>query len=183
MFSPGQYFPSEIVPTTSSTSPATTVTSTAAASSTSTQAASSSHSLSTGAIAGIVIGGAAVALLGAVLIYLCGRQRTMGELLRSRPPSSPPASIPTHRAVTSTTSTDPPKIPQLDFNAAARRRYSVNALFADVESYRSQWRSPPMEETREREILTLRSMSLVHREVRVPREDRVQSEGYRRIVC
>lgn len=62
---PGEAFPSETASSSSSSStPAD-----------SSNASSHSHpSLSPGAIAGISIGGAAVVILGAVLLYLCGRR-------------------------------------------------------------------------------------------------------------
>ena len=154
MFSPGQYFPSEIVPTASSIAPTMTVTSTSTATApSSTQAASSSRPLSTGAIVGIAVGGAIIALLLAILSYLCGRQRTMGELLHSQPPSRASSDLPADRSITSTTSSVPPNIPQFDFNAAAPRRYSINTLFAGIESNRRQSRIPPMEQTMEKGIL------------------------------
>lgn len=165
MFSPGEYFPSEIVPTTSSSVPSATSTSfstaTAAPVATSTQSASSGHALTTGAIAGIAIGGAAVLVLGAALIYLCGRQRTMGELLQSQAKPVLPSYVPTNASMSSSATGSPPKIPQFDFNAAAPRRYSAQTppppagffdrSAADSESYRS--RSPPFGEGREREFM------------------------------
>lgn len=91
MISPGQSFPSEGASSTSASATATaTSTSTSTASATSTAVATSSSSgskLSTGAIVGIAIGGAAVAILAAAVLYLCGRQKTISEILRSHKPS------------------------------------------------------------------------------------------------
>jgi hypothetical protein len=87
---------------------------------------------------------------------LCGRQRTMGELIHhNQPQSGPPSYIPGHLSMSSAPNY-PPKIPQFDFNGAAPRRYSEQPGFSDrsaaeTESYRS--RSPPFEETRERDMM------------------------------
>jgi len=45
--------------------------------------------LSGGAIAGIAIGAAIALILGAAVVYMCGRQKTMGEILRNS--QQPPA--------------------------------------------------------------------------------------------
>src|SRR6187402_2638133 len=94
-FSPGENFPAEVASTTSATS-SSTASSTASSTSSPTAtgavttptssaaaaAVTDKSTLSNGAIAGIAIGGAAVILLAAALLYLCGRQRTMGEMIR-----------------------------------------------------------------------------------------------------
>jgi hypothetical protein len=156
MFSPGQDFPSEIVPTNSSTSYPT-------AASSGTPSSASSHSLSTGAIAGVAIGGAAIVILGAALIYLCGRQRTLGELLRSQPRSGPPSYMPPyassgHPSMASSTPDHPPNIPQSDFTAAPGQRYSAQGWLyegsaAEMECRRSFSRSPLVEGMRERDLM------------------------------
>lgn len=153
-FSPGENFPVEsksgAPSSTSSTSTSTSTSSPTAASatitpSTSAAASSSSHpALSTGAIAGIAIGGAAVLLLGAALIYLCGRQRTMGELLRhNQHPPPPPSYVsgPGHMSMASSAAY--PKSPHMEVDP---HRYSAQGGFynGENESYRS--RSPPIDE-------------------------------------
>ena len=83
---PGDPWPSEtastpdprIVPPTTDSAP-------------STESSSSSSSLGTGAIAGIAIGGAAVVLLGAALIYLCGRRGGFERAYRKTHGTSPTA--------------------------------------------------------------------------------------------
>ena len=150
MFSPGQYFPSEIVPTPSPTSSASaTSTSTQTSSSTAVPAASS-KALSNGAIAGVAIGGSAVLLIAATLLYLCGRQRTMGELIKHN--QNPPVSyIPGHLSLSSN-GTFSPKISQSNVDSLTPGRYSgAGPLYtrspAGTESYRSQ--SPPIDENSE----------------------------------
>jgi hypothetical protein len=90
-FSPMEYFPVEALPTRtttatggSSTSAPTSSSLAPTSSSAAPIAASSGHSssLSSGAIAGIAIGGAAVLVLAGALIYMCGRQKSMGDILR-----------------------------------------------------------------------------------------------------
>jgi hypothetical protein len=153
-FSPGETFPPEVDSSTSasSTPTAAPTSSSIAASPTASQsqtATSSSHPLSTGAIAGIAIGGAAVLLLGAALVYLCGRQRTLGELLRHhQTPAGPPSYNPGHLSISSTEAY-PAKPPNFDYGGAVPGWYDRSA--AETESYRS--RSPPVEEARERDMM------------------------------
>lgn len=100
-FSPGEYFPKEEGPT-SRTTTATgatatptvqTVSATGPAATTTAAAPTPEHnhssSLPTGAIVGIAIGGFAVVVLAGALIYMCGRQKTVKELIRQSQP--PPA--------------------------------------------------------------------------------------------
>ena len=84
-FSPLESFPVEALPTRSTTTTsgtATATTSTSSSPAATTAAASHSSKLSSGAIAGIAIGAAVVVLLAGALIYMCGRQKSLGELLR-----------------------------------------------------------------------------------------------------
>lgn len=76
-FSPLQYFPKEVAPTTKTTT--CTSTSTANCS----PATSSSKKFPVGAIVGVVIGGVALLALAAALLYLCGRQKSLKQLLRN----------------------------------------------------------------------------------------------------
>lgn len=85
--SPGENSPAE-GPSPSSTS---SITSTATASPTSAPASHSHPALTSSAIAGIAIGGAAVLLLLAAVVYLCGRQKTIGEILRRNHHVPPPS--------------------------------------------------------------------------------------------
>ena len=92
MLEPGQDWPSEENPfsTSASGSPAATAApsasvATASATPTSSAAAASSGShhsgLSGGAIAGIAIGAAAVAIMAGALIYLCGRNKALSDYI------------------------------------------------------------------------------------------------------
>ncbi|KUJ22417.1 uncharacterized protein LY89DRAFT_714223 [Mollisia scopiformis] len=147
MFSPGQYFPAETLSTTATTATATsssTASSTAKPTSTSLPVASSSPSLSGGAIAGIAIGAFSVLVIGAALIYLCGRQRTMGEIIRnSHYPPPPPPTYQGHMSMTSTIYQ--PKGPNMEVDALGFRTFSgsqnpYDRSPVDEESY--QPRSP-----------------------------------------
>ncbi|CZR50740.1 uncharacterized protein PAC_00614 [Phialocephala subalpina] len=174
MLSPGEYFPKETAPSTSTTASSTSTTASSTSSSTSTPtstltstptptaAVDSSHPvLSGGAIAGVAIGGFAVLLIGAALIYLCGRQKTMGEIIRhSHYAPPPPSYLPTpgHMSMASSTGY-PPKVPNLDVDALGFRRFSeaqrspYDRSAAETESYRS--RSPPLDDAREQMIPSL----------------------------
>ncbi|KAE9373045.1 hypothetical protein N431DRAFT_503818 [Stipitochalara longipes BDJ] len=87
-FSPEQSFLPEALPTTSFSRTTTYTGATApptvapAATSSAASLPSKSSSLPTGAIVGIAIGGFAVLALAAALLYMCGRQKTVKELLR-----------------------------------------------------------------------------------------------------
>jgi hypothetical protein len=98
-FSPLESFPVEAYPsrtTTATGAPtgANTVSSSPAAATTTAPAAvvpsSSKSGLGTGPIVGIAIGGVAVLILAGALIYMCGRQKTVTEILhrQSMPPSN-----------------------------------------------------------------------------------------------
>jgi hypothetical protein len=152
--SPGQGFPVESLPTTSATtSPTSTPTSTPTVTPTPTAAAVSQPPLSGGAIAGVAIGGAAVLLFGSALIYFCGRQRTVEEIMQAQVARGPPSYQPGsgHRSLASSTGY-PPKLHQISINPMAPARFSnPGAMYnhrsgTDTESYRS--RSPPVDERR-----------------------------------
>lgn len=86
-FSPGQVFLPEgpqttVVRTTTYTGATAAPTAPPATSSYAPPVATKSSSLPVGAIVGIAIGGFAVLVLAAALIYMCGRQKTIKELLR-----------------------------------------------------------------------------------------------------
>ncbi|KAG9236878.1 hypothetical protein BJ875DRAFT_493761 [Amylocarpus encephaloides] len=150
-FSPGENFPAEVRASVSSSIAAATATAATSTppTSTPTAAAVANHGLSTGAIAGIAIGGAAVIVLAGALIYLCGRQRTLAEIVQkqnSRSPGSHPSPtfIPGHMSMAST-STAPMKSPRYDANNLGPQRYSVQGGgYSETESYRS--RSPAIDE-------------------------------------
>ncbi|QSZ32646.1 hypothetical protein DSL72_002225 [Monilinia vaccinii-corymbosi] len=81
-FSPNQYFPAETYRTTTSASPTAT--------SASNSVGTSSHkSFPPGAIAGIVIGAVALITLAGALLYMCGRHRTMKQILQHGPANGP----------------------------------------------------------------------------------------------
>ncbi|KAE8452131.1 hypothetical protein EG329_001598 [Mollisiaceae sp. DMI_Dod_QoI] len=162
MFSPGEYFPSETLPTTSTTSTTSSATASATATTATTTptaaASSSSSSLSGGAIAGIALGGAIVLIIGAALVYLCGRQRTLGEIIRHSQYAPPPPSYlsgPSHPSMTSSAAFSP-KSPNIEVDALGFHQFSgqYDRSAAETESYRS--RSPPVDEAREQMIPTLR---------------------------
>ncbi|TGO60481.1 hypothetical protein BOTNAR_0145g00060 [Botryotinia narcissicola] len=97
-FSPGENFPVEATSSSSSSARPTSTSSSGDSPSTTTSAStiivtdsshssSSSSKLSPGAIAGIAIGASALVLLASAHLYLCGRQRTIKEIIHhnSRP--------------------------------------------------------------------------------------------------
>lgn len=158
MLSPGEYFPKETAQSTSTTASATSSSTSSAistptsSSSTPTPAPSSKPALSGGAIAGVAIGGLAVLLIGAALLYLCGRQKTMGEIIRHSHYAPPPPSYhpnPGHMSMASSTGY-PLKVPNMEVDALGFHRFSeaqrspYDRSAAETESYRS--RSPPMDE-------------------------------------
>ncbi|KAH9221529.1 hypothetical protein DL95DRAFT_455361 [Leptodontidium sp. 2 PMI_412] len=152
-FSPGENFPAEVESTksaapssTSTTSSPTTATVTATPTTATAAASSGSHPpLSTGAIAGIAIGGAAVLLLGAALVYLCGRQRTLGEIIshnQQQPP--PPSYVPNPGHMSMASSAAYAKSPQVEVDQQRFSSPGGGFYRGDDESYRS--RSPVPEE-------------------------------------
>lgn len=154
MLSPGEGFPVEGGPTTTKAAPSSSPTSGSSSSNpTASAAASSKPVLTGGEIAGIAIGGAAVLLLGSALLYFCGRQRTVGEILHRRqmshgPPSYQPPSG--HMSLASSPGY-PSKYPQVGVDYLGPQRYSSQTMYArsaaETESYRS--RSPPIDESRD----------------------------------
>jgi len=66
-------------------------------------APTSKSSLSTGAIVGIVIAGIIVVLLAAALLYTCGRQKTLGEILRRSHTPAPNTYQPTTPGISEVT--------------------------------------------------------------------------------
>ncbi|TVY93481.1 hypothetical protein LAWI1_G001297 [Lachnellula willkommii] len=162
-FSPGESFPIESASSRSSSAPTSTfssspsgptATNTATTTPTSTPtaaAAVSKPTLSPGAIAGITVGGAAVLVLAGALIYLCGRQRIMGEIVQHNMQHATPTYMPGHLSLASA-ATYLPKTPKSDVDAPGGRRNSGQAGLFDhsapeTESYRS--RSPPVDDGRE----------------------------------
>lgn len=97
-------------------------------------------------------------VLAGALIYLCGRQRTLGEIVTQQQqhaqPHGPPSYLPGHLSMASAT-TYPPKTPKFDVDSLGARRYSGQVAHpgfydrsaTETESYRS--RSPPFDEGRE----------------------------------
>ncbi|CAG8951291.1 hypothetical protein HYFRA_00008040, partial [Hymenoscyphus fraxineus] len=83
-FSPGESFPPEV----KDAIPGATQTGSASSSTATVVAASHHESLGTEAIVGIVIGAVAVLLLAGALIYVCGRQQTIGEIIQQHKPRS-----------------------------------------------------------------------------------------------
>ncbi|KAI9650294.1 hypothetical protein NHQ30_000307 [Ciborinia camelliae] len=95
-FNPGENFPVEASSSTSTTNPTSTSTPTQSSASPATilvtdpsPSSASPTKLSPGAIAGIAIGASALVLLASALLYLCGRQRTIKEIIHhnSRSPN------------------------------------------------------------------------------------------------
>lgn len=82
-FVPGEGFPVEANPSSSMTMTMSMTTTAPTATATVVPVDHGhSSSLSGGAIAGIVIGALIAIAIGAAVIYLCGRQKTMGEIIR-----------------------------------------------------------------------------------------------------
>jgi hypothetical protein len=152
--SPGQGFPVETLsPTSSTPSPTSTPTSTSTAKVTPTAVPSSQPPLSPGAIAGIAIGGTAVLLFASALIYFCGRQRTVKEIMQTQGLQGPPSYQPGtgHMSLASSPGY-PAKLSPVGVDPLRIRRYSnqggmYDRSAAETESYRS--RSPPMDESRD----------------------------------
>ena len=156
MISPGQNFPLETAPSAPSATFSTSATSTSTATALPTAASTPKPALSTGEIVGIAVGGSAIFLLAGILLYLCGRQRTMGELIQQNQASHIQSSYllgPGNVSVASS-STYPKKAKHVDgghihrWSTAQRPRYNriYECVPPDMESFRS--RSPPVDETR-----------------------------------
>jgi hypothetical protein len=94
-FSPGQVFLSEgapestVVRTTTYTGATAVPTAPPATSSSIAPVATKSSSLPVGAIIGIAIGGFALLILAGALVYMCGRQKTVKEILRQSTLAAP----------------------------------------------------------------------------------------------
>jgi hypothetical protein len=167
MISPGQNFPLETAPSAPSATFSTSATSTSTATALPTAASTPKPALSTGEIVGIAVGGSAIFLLAGILLYLCGRQRTMGELIQQNQASHIQSSYllgPGNVSVASS-STYPKKAKHVDgghihrWSTAQRPRYNriYECVPPDMESFRS--RSPPVDETRGYAVpVTIRSL-------------------------
>jgi hypothetical protein len=152
-FSPLEYFPVEALPTrtttaTGGTSMPTTSTSATDTPATAAAAASHSSSLSGGAIAGIAIGAAAVVLLAGALIYMCGRQKSLGDIIRH---SQHPPPHPGHNSYVAGPSgmseANYPNMQKVGHASVMSGQYSDQGYHApgtETESYRSM--SPPIDE-------------------------------------
>lgn len=142
-FSPTEYFPAELPFSRTTTATGATATPTTAPSASSTASASSStshSSLGTGPIVGIAIGGFAVLVLAAALIYMCGRQKTVNEILRHSnvPPSAPASYQPNSPGITEVKYPNLLSTPRSD-----KDQFSNNYnLEGENDSYRSL--SPPL---------------------------------------
>lgn len=103
--------------------------------------------LATGAIVGIAIGGVAVLVLGAALAWMCGRQRTVKEIMRQSqmPPQHNPNNHNSYQASTAGMSeahySNMQKTPLSGSNSPG---FSYSVPVTDHHSYRSA--SPPMDE-------------------------------------
>jgi hypothetical protein len=145
-----QYFPAETLPTRTTTATgATSIPSAATSTPTaSTVTASHSSSLSGGAIAGIAIGAAVVVILAGALIYMCGRQKSLGEILRQ---SQHPLSHPGHNSYQAgpggMSEANYPNVPKTGNASVMSGQYSDRVYHGpgtETESYRSM--SPPIDE-------------------------------------
>jgi len=158
MINPGQSFPVEIAPSAPSATFSTSASSTPTATALPTAVSTSKPALSTGEIAGIAVGGSAVLLLAAILLYLCGRQRTMGELIQQNQASHIQSSylLAPGNISPASSSTSPKKVKHMDGGHLGVHRWSTaqrprhNRIYErvppDMESSRS--RSPPVDESR-----------------------------------
>lgn len=147
-FSPMEYFPSEGLPTRTTTATGATAIPTAATSTTTAATASSnSSSLSGGAIAGIAIGAAVVVLLAGALIYMCGRQKSLGEIIRhsQAPPTHHNSYLP---GSTGMSEANYPNVHKQGHASVMSGQYSDQGGYhgpgTETESYRSM--SPPIDE-------------------------------------
>lgn len=142
-FSPLEYFPKESAfsRTTTATGASSTPTAPPASTSTTPAATSSHTSLGAGPIAGIAIGGFAVAVLAAALIYMCGRHKTVNEILRQS------TIAPSNHNSYQPTSAGLAQYPNMQKTPMTETRFSGGAYGVpgtETESYRSQ--SPPLDE-------------------------------------
>jgi len=145
-FSPLEYFPVESVnPTRTATAIDYTTTPTGTVAPQITVAASKSPPLSAGAIAGVAIGGFAVLVLAAALLYMCGRQKTVKEILRQSTivPTNHNSYQPTALGISEVQYPNMMKNNSPNTNSTA---FSANSYTPgpDNESYRSM--SPPIDE-------------------------------------
>ena len=144
-FSPLAYFPVEsLSPTRTATAVDYTTTPTGTLAPT-IVASSKSPPLSAGAIAGVAIGGFAVLVLAAALLYMCGRQKTVKEILRQSTivPTNHNSYQPTAFGISEAQYPNMVKNNSPNTNSTA---FSANgySLRPDNDSYRSM--SPPIDE-------------------------------------
>ncbi|PQE04002.1 extracellular serine-rich protein [Rutstroemia sp. NJR-2017a BVV2] len=160
-FSPGENFPVEALPsstssttasstTTSPTSSSTTLPTTVTESATpspfivNATTATSSGNPSPGAIAGIVIGAAAVVLLASCFLYLCGRQLTIKEIIHNNARLAPhPHSTTSYMpaSLSSGTPTFPYKSPRHDVHVHGLGAFSPHVAPSHEESASASYRS------------------------------------------
>lgn len=151
MFSPGEtYFQEEVATTRTSTpssTPTPTPTSTAGNSpasttSSATTAEKHSHALGPGPIAGIAIGGTFVLVLIAILLYMCGRQKTLNEILHRHSQAPVSTYQPTAMGVSEA---QYPNISKGMHSSMMRSSHGSNGPYTETDgSYRSA--SPPIDE-------------------------------------
>jgi hypothetical protein len=154
-FAPGQNYPAEggsstISRTTTATGATYTPTAVTTPSATSSPSIPAPeihehHSLSTGAIVGISIGGFVIAVLVGALFYMCGRQRTVKEMLRQStlPPTNHNSYQPASPGVTDAYYSNMQKTPQsTDGRFSPQPQYGLQRTEAD----RQRSMSPEMDE-------------------------------------
>lgn len=158
-FSPGENpFPVESAPVRTTTAtgatmtptPSSSTSSATAAATTSAAAAASSHKsgLGTGPIVGIVIGAVAFAVLAGAVVYMCGRQKTIKEVLRhSHAP--PPGTNSYQPASPGFSEANYPNMQKTGISSLMSGRFSTQTPYGpgpgtETESYRSA--SPPVDE-------------------------------------
>ena len=144
-----EYFPVEALPTRTTTATGGTYIPTATASSipVATVASSSHSGLGGGAIAGIAIGAAVVIILAGALIYMCGRQKSLGEMLRysQHPPNAGHNSY--QAGPTGMSEANYPNMQKVGHASVMSGQYSDQGYHipgTETESYRSM--SPPIDE-------------------------------------
>ncbi|PSS25345.1 hypothetical protein M430DRAFT_39447 [Amorphotheca resinae ATCC 22711] len=138
-FSPLQYFPPEVAITRSTTATGATMTPTPVRTNSPPTAPTSKSSLSTGAIVGIVIAGIIVVLLAAALLYTCGRQKTLGEILRRSHTPAPNTYQPTTPGISEVTypNIQKQRLASDIMSGQAGTRNVAYAQGTEVDSYRS----------------------------------------------